>query len=172
MHVMMMMVVSGLIVLIPLPSGSHVSARIWLGAVLLWWQRGGGSRGAGQGDRSGAGRGAGQRCVQSPSAVDRPHPLLRQPSQLHGQVHRGRYSTTPVASQQPISRSYITRAFWNIFFNIKDMYCRQTRSGNVMSFAEDRTANLILHFEENRVTLGFPGKKSPSNNYSVYHKPK
>lgn len=83
------------VLILPL-SGGHVSERahIRLDAVLLRWQRGGGSGGAGRGGGgSEVAGGVAQRRVECPSAADRLHPLLHQPAQLHGPLHRRRYDT-------------------------------------------------------------------------------
>lgn len=76
-----------------LSSGGHVSRRsdVGLCSVLLLWQRGGRSGGSGHRDGQSAARwGVAQRGVQRPGVGDRLRPLLHQPAQLHGQVHRGR----------------------------------------------------------------------------------
>lgn len=78
-----------------LSSGGHVSRRADVGlcSVLLLWQRGGRSGGSGHRDGQSAARwGVAQRGVQRPGVGDCLRPLLHQPAQLHGQVHRGRYA--------------------------------------------------------------------------------
>lgn len=79
-----------LIVFIGPLSGGHVPGRdrVGVGALLLRGQRGGGA-GRQRGAPAAAG-GAAQRGVERSRAAHRPHPVLHQPAQLHGPLHRGR----------------------------------------------------------------------------------